>query len=160
MIEIINNNKIKILLLLLSVLPILGMSQHTLIPDVMFENKLIGLGVDNLLDGQVETHNIDTITTLDVSNLYISNLSGIEGFGNLKKLYCHQNNLTALDLSGNPYLTDLMCDYNQLTNLNLINNTDITTLTCGFNQLTNLDITNQSMLIILLQQQLNLFRRN
>ena len=149
MIDIINNNKIilKIFLVVLSVLPNIGSAQQTLIADVMFENKLIGLGFDNIIDGQVETCSIDTITTLDISNTNISDLSGIEDFNNLKKLYCYQNNLTILDLSGNPYLTDLMCDYNQLTNLDLTNNIDLTTLMCGFNQLTSLDLTNQNMLI-------------
>ena len=49
--------------------------QTTIIPDINFELALINLGVDNVQDGSVLTASIDTITSLDIRNLYINNLS-------------------------------------------------------------------------------------
>ena len=48
-------------------------AQQTSIPDINFELALINLGVDNVQDGFVLTASIDTITSLDIRNLYINN---------------------------------------------------------------------------------------
>ena len=58
----------------------IGFGQLTMIPDPNFEQKLIDLGYDNVLDGSVNTSSIDTITYLNVSMDSISNLDGIEDF--------------------------------------------------------------------------------
>ena len=49
----------------------------------------------------VPTANINTITSLDVSSTFIADLTGIEDFTALESLWCHDNQLTSLDVSQN-----------------------------------------------------------
>ncbi len=113
----------------------------TYVPDDNFELALINLGYDTLpLDDYVPTENIETILSLFVSSLNISDLTGIEDFTALRQLGCTDNQLTSLDLSTNTALTYLICYNNQLTSLDVSNNTALTSLVCYNNQLTSLDL--------------------
>ena len=76
-------------------------SQNTYVPDDTFEQELINLGLDSILDDFVLTANINTVTTLDLSNKAIVNLQGIEDFLLLEELDCNNNGLTSLDVSNN-----------------------------------------------------------
>ncbi|MFQ9167927.1 MAG: leucine-rich repeat domain-containing protein [Faecalibacterium prausnitzii] len=80
------------------------------------------------------------VTEIDVENKYISNLSGIEFFPNLKVLNCGHNRLTKLDVSKNTVLQELVCWENQLTSLDVSQNTALQELACFENQLTSLDV--------------------
>ena len=86
------------------------------------------------------------VTEIDVENKYISNLSGIEFFPNLKVLNCGHNRLTKLDVSKNTELTYLKCSYNRLTELDVSKNTELTYLDCGYNRLTELDVSQNTKL--------------
>jgi len=115
--------------------------QYTLIPDANFEKKLILLGHDSgTPDGKVPTINISSLTSLNVFNSYISDLTGIQDFVALKTLTCAVNELTALDFSKNIALKELDCGRNQLTTLNVSKNTALISFNCDSNQLTSLDI--------------------
>ncbi|SEP22804.1 Por secretion system C-terminal sorting domain-containing protein [Flavobacterium sp. fv08] len=115
--------------------------QYTLIPDVNFEKKLIFLGHDSgAPDGKVPTINISSLTSLNLFNSYITDLTGIEDFVALKSLTCAANEITALDFSKNIALSELDCGRNQLTTLNVSKNTALTVFACDSNQLTALDI--------------------
>jgi hypothetical protein len=127
----------------------IGFGQITMIPDPNFEQKLIDLGYDNVLDGSVNTASIDTVTFLFVSNSNISDLTGIEDFTSLTSLYCGSNNLTSLDVSINTSLGYLSCNYNQITNLDVSQNTSLLTLVCSNNQLTSLDMSQNTSLLLL-----------
>ncbi len=83
-------------LITLLLIPILALSQVA-IPDQNFENKLIELGYDNVLDGLVGYNG--NVTELDLSGSYIQDLTGIEAFYNLVILDVSYNLLTQLDLS-------------------------------------------------------------
>jgi hypothetical protein len=109
--------------------------QFTYVPDGNFEQRLINLGLDDLLDGQVLTSNINVVSSLTVSMSSISDLTGIEDFTALTLLSCGHNPLTNLDLSNNTLLTTLWCYESQLTCLNIANgnNTDIGWLSLGEN---------------------------
>ena len=153
----------KKLLLILLCLPMIGFGQLTYVPDDNFEQALINLGYDNVLDDYVLTANINTIQTLYVINQNIYDLTGIEDFTNLIELACDSNQLTSLDVSASTALISLYCNYNQLTSLDannpalkmlscahnqlislFINTTNaLTTLHCANNQLTNLDISDK-----------------
>ena len=61
-------------------IPVFSFSQHTAIPDQNFEQALIDLGYDNVIDGQVLTAIINIVTVLVVNNKNISDLTGIEDF--------------------------------------------------------------------------------
>ena len=122
---------------------------YTFIPDDNFEQALINLGYDNILDDSVNTLVIQAITTLDISGNNINDLTGIEDFISLTELECEQNNLTSLNLSNNTALTILKCWNNNLTSLDLSGNTDLTTLWCFYNQLTSLDLSGANALTVM-----------
>ena len=130
----------KKLLLILLCLPIIGFGQQTYVPDDNFEQALINLGYDNVLDDYVTTANINTATFLDVSNQNISDLTGIEGFAVLSSLDCGNNQILNLDVSQNTALIALTCNNNQLTSIDVSTNTALTDLGCFNNQLTSLDV--------------------
>ncbi|MGG5486515.1 leucine-rich repeat domain-containing protein [Gaetbulibacter sp. PBL-D1] len=113
---------------------------YTAIPDVNFEQVLIDLGYDTVINGQVLTSNINTVTTLNVYNKNIGNLNGIQDFSALEELNCAANQLTALDVSQNANLETLYCFQNQLQVIDVSNNTQLTYLDCSNNQLTVLDV--------------------
>ena len=54
----------KKLLLILLCFPFIGLAQQTYVPDDNFEQELINLGYDNILDNYVTTSSIDTVTLL------------------------------------------------------------------------------------------------
>ena len=125
----------------------IGFGQLTYVPDDVFENYLEANGMGNGIanDDYVITANINTITTLNVSNgagsgAGIFDLTGIEDFTALGVLFCEDNQLVTLDVSANSSLTNLYCGSNQLTLLDVSNNTVLTWLDCEYNQLTSLNI--------------------
>jgi len=145
-------------------------AQITLIPDSIFEQKLIDLNHDIFHDGWVITDSINSIDSLDISNLNgqgsmykITNLTGIEDFGNLQYLNCSNNNFDTLNLNNSQYLKHIICasdsievlmidslfslnkiqcNSNNITNLNLSGNPSLTELWCWDNKLDNLDLSN------------------
>ena len=119
----------------------------TFVPDDNFEQALIDLGYDSgPLDDFVPTNNINTVTTLDVNNKSISDLTGIEAFIALTDLVCRSNQLVELDVSSNTALTRILCEGNQITNLNLGQNTALRILLASDNQLTTLDVSQNTAL--------------
>ena len=114
----------------------------TYIPDNNFEDKLISLGYDDVMDNYVLKSNINNVTDLYLNFLSIYDLTGIEDFTALTFLDCGDNQLTGLDVSNNLALTNLRCYNNQLTSLDISQNTALTQLYCQSNQLTSLDVRN------------------
>ncbi len=122
-------------------------AQITLIPDPNFELALINLGLDTgPVDGSVPRANINTITLLDVANRNITNLTGIQDFVALTRLFCNTNNLSSINVTKNIALTALLCDRNQLTALDVTKNTALVSLLCTNNRLTSLDVTKNTLL--------------
>ena len=136
---------------------------ETYVPDDNFEQALIDLGYDTgALDDYVPTATINTITSLDVGNQNIGNLTGIKDFvaltvlkaysnsfttidvsnlSQLVTLWVHSGSLTALDVSANILLEDLRVDNNQLAEINLTNNPLLRILQLTGNNLTSIDVT-------------------
>ena len=81
-----------------------------------------------MANGYLSYEEINAVTEIDVSNMGISSLQGIELFTNLKKLKCSGNNLTALDLTQLKNLTYLDCSDNQLTELDITQCPNLQTL--------------------------------
>ena len=136
----------KKLLLILLCLPMIGFGQQTYVPDDNFEQALINLGYDNILDDYVLTAAIDSVSYLNVSYQNISELTGIEDFTNLTYFQCNNNQLTNLDISQNS-IDFLICNNNQLTSINL--NTNLFNLSCWENNLTNLNVSSNTNLTYL-----------
>jgi hypothetical protein len=123
-------------------------AQTTIIPDIFFEQALINLGIDDVLNGSVITANISNITNLNLS-IYgeITDLTGIEYFTSLQILLCYSQGLTTLNLNSNLMLTELDCSNNQLASLDLSANTELTKLNCKSNLIANLDLSSNKVLI-------------
>ena len=105
------------------------------------------------------------LTILDVKDKRIKSLSGIQYFISLEELYCSNNVLDTLDLTGNTALTRLDCSesklrklilahntvsvniqHNQLKHLDVSQNKALKELVCSHNQLTALDLKNNTAL--------------
>jgi len=126
-----------------------GSATQTYVPDDDFEQELINLGYDTVLDDSVLTVNISYVTSLMLSNLNISDLTGIEAFTSLTFLSCQNNQLSSLDVTQNTQLTSLNVILNSITNLDLSNNTLLGALFCGENLLTSIDVSNNTSLTFL-----------
>ena len=137
----------KKLLLLFLALPVLAFSQTTAIPDANFEQALIDLGLDNVIDGGVLTASISGVTDLYVDGQNISDLTGIDDFTALTVLFCNNNQLTSLDVAQNTALEFLQCADNQLTSLDVSQNTALEFLHCFYNQLTSINVSQNTALI-------------
>jgi len=122
------------------------------IPDSAFLKALIDNGVDTNGDGLISYAEAEEVISLDVSYKDISNLSGIEAFTIMDTLDCSNNELTSLDISGNPKLKYLDCGgywlivIAQLTTLDVSNNTELEHLDCGSSLLSSLDLSNNKAL--------------
>ncbi len=113
---------------------------QTYIPDDNFEQALINLGYDDVIDDYVITSNINSITSLNVSNKSIADLTGIEDFVALTSLNCNNNSLISLDIVANTALSTLRCSSNDLTNLDITNNISLTYLDFSSNSIDEIDI--------------------
>ena len=108
-------------------------------PDAIFRNY-VSETLDTVQDGILSADEISAVTQINVSNKSIADLTGIEVFEYLEKLYCWNNSLTSLDVSSNTALEILDCHNNQLTSLNVKYDTALRIVVCYGNQLTNLDL--------------------
>lgn len=136
-------------------------AQSTYIPDDVFEAYLethnstgipvsignptsMGNGISN--DNYVLTSRISAVTVLQVINLGINDLTGIESFQSLIHLNCSQNNLVNVDISQNIALQSFYCAYNNINSLNLSQNIALKKLGCSLNNLTELNLSNNPLL--------------
>ena len=105
---------IKRLLLILFIIPFIGFGQQTYVPDDNFEQELINLGYDNILDDYVLTSNINNVTSLSIQGKNISDLTGVEDFADLREINCNGNQLASIDLSNNTDIMIIKCKNNPL----------------------------------------------
>jgi len=101
---------------------------QTAISDGNFEQALINLGYDRVLDNQIPTDNINIVEDLNIDNENIEDLSGIEDFTALSVFSVIGNNVTSIDLSNNENLSSV--DVSKMTTLSFLdmrnsNNTNI-----------------------------------
>ncbi len=84
----------------------ISFAQVTNIPDQNFEQALVNLGIDSdgIINGQVLNSDIENVTTLNVVNKGIEDLTGIGGFTSLENLNVSRNFLSTLDVSNNIHL--------------------------------------------------------
>ncbi|MDA7578747.1 DUF1566 domain-containing protein, partial [Flavobacteriales bacterium] len=123
----------------------------TYVPDDVFEFYLEGQGWGDgiAFNDSVLTENIQFLTSLEVSDLGISDMTGIEDFISLNHLGCFRNTISSIDLSNNVLLVNLIIAENDLTELDLSNNPLLEHLEVHDNLLDSFDLSNQSSLTFL-----------
>ncbi|WP_372474454.1 T9SS type A sorting domain-containing protein [Capnocytophaga sp. ARDL2] len=112
------------------------------IPDENMKQILVeNLEINTNEDDEIQISEAVAYTgAIDLLNMGIQDLTGIEAFVNITELDCSENQLTSLDVSANTELKKLYCYDNQLESLNLNQNTLLELLSCENNQLTSLDV--------------------
>ena len=126
-------------------------AQNTYVPDDSFEQYLIWMEMDDVLDDSVLTANIVDVQALHLGYSSIHDLTGIEGFLSLDSLTISElqnSDISYLDMSVVPSLKYLDC-YNQngqIDSLNLSQNTELQFLDASGNTITDLDLNNNTML--------------
>lgn len=150
-------------------------AQNTYVPDDKFEQYLISQGYDDVMDDSVSTASINTITTLNLRQKSIVDLTGINdfvalvdlnisnnlaynvgylsvvditGLVNLEKLDANYNEIASIDLSNNTKLTDLNLEHNKLSSIDLSALIELKNLKLGSNELTTFDVSNSPKLSI------------
>lgn len=123
--------------------------ERTFIPDDKFEQALIDRGYDDKMDNYVLTENINQLEELELYNLGIEDLIGIEGFAGLKTLNCSKNQIHNLDLSGNTHLGHLIAENNKIEMINFSENSDLFALELKGNNLSQIDLSKTKSLILL-----------
>ncbi len=107
-------------------------------PDENFRNYLLQQSYGE--DGMLTRLEIRNTLTINVTEMGIEDLTGIEYFTGLTRLLCKGNELTELDVTGMPYLQVLECGKNQLTSIDVSKNPRLECFYCESNQLTELDV--------------------
>ncbi|MDX1685918.1 MAG: T9SS type A sorting domain-containing protein [Saprospiraceae bacterium] len=123
-------------------------AQYRVIPDTLFEEALIELGIDSdsTINGRVLNDDIVDVIELDVREKGIIDLTGIEGFEKLRVLNGERNKIKNLDLSANKDLAELYCSSNPLSNIDLTQNCKLRILHFGGTEFDSLDLTGNQML--------------
>lgn len=108
-------------------------AQNVTIPDANFKAYLVGnASINTNGDAEIQVSEASAFSgELYCYSLGISDLTGIEAFVNITKLWCYNNNLTSLDLSTNTALIELLCANSLMTNINLTQNINLETLSIG-----------------------------
>jgi len=131
-------------------------SQIVNIPDANFKNALLNHSpvIDTNGDGEIQVSEAEAATYLRVSNQNIFSVEGIQAFSNIGSLYCEDNQLTNLDVSGLSNLGWLFCHNNQLTSLDVSGLSNLIVLACFDNQLSYLNVTGTDLLSLDIQNNL------
>ena len=119
---------------------------ETNFPDEIFRTYIaetFDLDGDDLLSKD----EIAQAKVIEVDSKDITSMKGVEHFIALEELYCYDNQLNELDISGNLALTNLDCEKNLLTALDLSHNTMLSEIYCGSNPLEALDVSYNTALI-------------
>ncbi len=121
------------------------------IPDANFKAALLSNSAINTnADAEIQTSEASAYSgTLVLSNLNISDLTGIEAFTAIDTLNCSGNQLTSLDLSANTALILVQCYLNQLTSLNVSGLGSLERLYCYSNQISSIDVSGSPLLNLL-----------
>lgn len=98
-------------------------------PDSTFRSKVNNF--DSNRDGYLSQDEAKNVTSIDVSQLRLSSLKGIEYFTELTSLDCSYNYITELDLSKNTKLVKVRADNNKYTSLDASALTELQELNTG-----------------------------
>ena len=113
-------------------------------PDPVFRQYVI----DDLAGGKdyMTEAEVAAVIEIDVPEMGIQDLTGIEHFTELTGLYCQYNQLPSLNVGNCTQLVVLDCGGNRLTSLDVSRLTALEVLYCGENQLSSLDVSKNTAL--------------
>ena len=118
-------------------------------PDSIFR-KYVSDNYDvNPKDSFLSEEELAAVTSIDVRDMKITDLKGIEYFTSLQNLDCRTNEIAQLNLEKNTELKFLNCSENKIEQLDLEKNTKLSTLDCSNNNLSRLNPPNLPSLRIL-----------
>ncbi len=121
-------------------------AQSTYVPDNNFEQRLIDLGYDDVLDDYVLTANISGVTNLDIQYQSISDATGLQDFASLTSFNCHNNTIPVLNFHPNANLNFFICQNNPLTELDLSQHTSLFEFSCTNTDITSIDLSQNTNL--------------
>ena len=110
------------------------------IPDSNFEQALIDLRFDDILDGEVDKDRVDFITELILDDRGISDLTGISEFDDLVNLNIRNNEITSLDVSNNTNLLFVWAEGNELETVDVSGLSSLEKLGLDRNRLRLVDV--------------------
>lgn len=105
------------------------------IADINFKNKLIALGVDTNNDLKIQKNEALSLTSLNLSNSEITDLTGIEYFTHLTSLDCSSNTISYLNLASLTELNHLNFSNNSCVFIDLSKLINLQTINASNNQL-------------------------
>ena len=117
-------------------------------PDKAFR-AYVSENLDTDGDGALSETERAAVTSIEVSDKGMEDLTGIEYFPAVTYLNCRGNNLPALNVSSIPDLTYLDCSFNSLAELDVRANTALANLNCSVNALAELDVSANTALTVL-----------
>lgn len=119
-------------------------AQIVTIPDPNFKQALLDhvTTIDTNGDGEIQVSEALAVTQIIVNSSDISDMTGIEAFTNLTRLFCGSNPITTIDVSHNVDLIQLGVYYTDLETLDISQNTDLYTLRIYNTLITEIDVSN------------------
>ena len=114
-------------------------------PDASFRNY-VKLKCDEDKNDVLSAAERDAVYVISCGAQGIASLKGVEHFPNLSYLFVGSNELSTLDLSQNPLLTNLDCRSNRLSELDVSGLPDLINLSCSGNSLSELDLSRNTQL--------------
>lgn len=123
-------------------------AQITLIPDPNFEQALINLGIDSdgVVNGQVLTSDVEGVEVLDVSNIGIQDMTGIEDFAALKELNVRHNDIASINLTENIHLKKFSAYSFDLIDVDFSQNSLLEYISIERSSIEELDVTHNTLL--------------
>jgi len=107
-------------------------------PDTEFRKYIATFDCDG--SGYLSDDEISPTWTIEVPNLGIKDLKGIEYFDEMTYLDCSGNSISSLDLSSNGSLSELDCSNNQITSLNLTGCSELVAADISHNNISSIDL--------------------
>ena len=110
-------------------------------PDPNFRSY-VQSAFDTDYNGYLSASEITKIRNVHCESLNIYSLKGIEFFSDLSGLWCKNNHISELDLSGNPNINGVWCSGNDFTSLDFSNAPSLTWVYCFECKLQSINFTN------------------
>lgn len=109
-------------------------------PDPVFRSVISGAEYDRDANGVLDEEEIAQTINIYCEGMGITSLQGVGYFTALQGLWCKDNKITSLDVSGNRELHGLWCSGNPITTLDLSGNPELEWVYCYDCALTRLDV--------------------